>query len=149
MIIFLEKIKMKSSYAMKSGYAIGEYGNLEIDDTFYGVDDVFYYEFDIQKLIQSKKINRKYQEVAKYPPQVEDLTLLVPEKTYIGDVISSIKSVNQLITKVELTDIYQNSFTFNLEYQDKNKTLKDQEVEAIRTKILSMLKTKFGISIKE
>lgn len=120
---------------------IGEYGNLE--------SGYFFYEFDIQKLINSKKILRKYEEVAKYPPQIEDLTLVVPEKTYIGEVITAVKSVNQLITKVELTDIYENSYTINIEYQSKNHTLNDKEVKDLRTKILSSLKLKFGIVTKE
>ncbi|MDP3917721.1 MAG: hypothetical protein Q8Q30_00910, partial [Candidatus Woesebacteria bacterium] len=120
---------------------IGEYGNLELGH--------YYYEFDIQNLINSKKVSRKYKEIAKYPPQIEDLTLVIPEKTYIGEVISAVKSVNQLIGKVELTDIYENSYTFNIEYQSENHTLTDKEVEVIRTKILTSLKSKFGIVTKE
>jgi len=119
---------------------IGEYGNLE--------NGLFYYSFDMTKLMTSKMVNRKYQEIAKYPPQVEDLTLVIPEKTYVGDVISQITDHQPLVTKVELVDIYQNSFTFNIEYQDKNKTLTDREVEETRSKILSSLKSKFGITIK-
>lgn len=120
---------------------IGEYGNLE--------SGYFFYEFCVQKLINSKKILRKYEEVAKYPPQIEDLTLVVPEKTYIGEVIKTIKSINQLVNKVVLTDIYENSYTFNIEYQSKNHTLNDKEVKDLRAKILSSLKLKFGIVTKE
>ena len=120
---------------------IGECGNLE--------NGCYYYEFDIQKLIDSKKIERKYKEVAKYPPQVEDLTLVIPEKTYIGEVINSVKQLSQLISKLELTDIYEKNYTFNIEYQSDDHTLTDKEVEEIRTKILSNLKSKFGINIKE
>ncbi len=120
---------------------IGEYGNLEMG--------LFTYEFDIQKLINSKKIERKYKEVVKYPPQVEDLTLVIPEKTYIGDVIEAIYSISNIVYRVELTDIYDANYTFNIQYQDENKTLTDKEVEEIRNKILSNLKLKFGINIKE
>ncbi len=115
---------------------IGVYGNLE--------NGLFYYEFDIQNLIASKKLIKKYQNVAKYPPQVEDITLQLPEKTYIGEVIEAIKSLNQLISKVELTDIYKNNFTFNIEFQSEDHTLTDHEVEEIRTKILSSVNSKFG-----
>jgi len=119
---------------------IGEYGNLE--------NGQYYYEFDINKLINSKLIERKYKEVAKYPSQVEDLTLTIPEKTYVGEVINSIKQLSQLVNKVELTDIFENNFTFNIEYQSEDHTLTDKEVEEIRTKILSSLKSKFGINTK-
>ncbi len=119
---------------------IGESGNLE--------NGLYYYEFSIQKLISSKKIVKKYKEIAKFPPQVEDLTLVIPQKTYIGNIISEITNHQPLITSIQLTDIYENNFTFNIEYQDKNKTLTDSEVEIIRTKILSLLKSKFGINVK-
>lgn len=120
---------------------IGEYGNLE--------NGLYYYEFDVQKLMSSKKISRKYKEIAKYPPQVEDLTLQLPKKTYVGNVIEFVYSISNIVYKVELTDIYDTNFTFNIQYQDENKTLTDKEVESIRTKILSSLKSKFGITIKE
>ena len=80
---------------------------------------------------------------------MEDLTLVIPEKTYIGDVIEAIYSISNIVYRVELTDIYDANYTFNIQYQDENKTLTDKEVEEIRNKILSNLKLKFGINIKE
>lgn len=120
---------------------VGEYGNLE--------NGLYYYEFDVQKIISSKKVERKYKEISKYPPQVEDITLQLPEKTLIGDVMSEITRNSPLVTCVELVDIYDVNYTFNIQYLDENKTLTDKEVEEVRTKILSSLKSKFGITIKE
>lgn len=119
---------------------VGEYGNME--------DGLFIYNFDMQKLLNSKKITRKYKEISKYPPQVEDITLELPEKTFVGDVIEHVYSISNIVYRVKLTDIYDANYTFNIQYLDENKTLTDKEVEAIRTKILSSLKTKFGINIK-
>lgn len=120
---------------------LGEYGNLE--------NGLFLYNFDMQKLLNSKRVSRKYKEINKYPPQVEDITLELPEKTLVGDVISEIKKTNKLVTSTTLTDIYENNYTFNVEYQSEDHTLTDKEVEEIRNKMLSSLKTKFGVSIKE
>lgn len=119
---------------------IGEYGNLD--------NGLFFYNFDMQKLLNAKRISRKYKEVNKYPPQVEDITLELPEKTFVGDVITEIKKTNKLVTTVNLTDIYEGNYTFNIEYQSEDHTLTDKEVEEIRNEILSSLKTKFGISLK-
>lgn len=127
---------------------IGEYGNLE-NGLFYDLGDVFYYELDIQKLIESKKNVRKYKEVTKYPPQVEDITLLMPEKTYVGEVIETVYNISNIVYRVELTDTYKNNYTFNIQYQAEDHTLTNEEVEKIRTKILSALKSRFGISIKD
>ncbi|WKZ25763.1 MAG: phenylalanine--tRNA ligase subunit beta [bacterium] len=145
-ISYIEKIEEGGKYlpnqrlSVYSGNTeVGEYGNLEVG--------YFYYTFDLQKLMDAKKISRKYKSIPKFPPQVEDLTLIIPEKTYIGDVIDSIKSVNQLVNKVELTDTYKNNYTVNIEYQSPDHTLTDKEVESIRVKILSSLKSKFGITV--
>lgn len=126
---------------------IGEYGNLELKVASFENEPVFYYSFDIDRIIKAKKLVKKYQDVSKYPPQVEDLTLKVPEKTYIGDVIKSIENTSSLISKVLLKDIYKNNYTFNIEYLDFEKTLTDSEVIKIREKILTSLKSKFGISL--
>lgn len=128
------------SYLMKqNGETIGFGGMYQ---------DLYYAEIDLDNILEKEE---KYNVSLwpKYPPQVEDLTLIIPEKTYVGEVIDTINSVNQLISKSELVSIYENNYTFNIEYQDLNKTLTDKEVEKIRTKILANLKSKFGITVKE
>lgn len=120
---------------------IGEYGNLD--------NGLFFYNFDMQKLLNAKRISRKYKEVNKYPPQVEDITLELPEKTFVGDVIAEIKKTNKLITSVTLTYIFESKHTFNIEYQSEDHTLTDKEVEEIRNKIISSLKSKFGATTKD
>ncbi len=109
----------------------------------------------MQKLMNAKKIARKYKEISKYPAQVEDLTLTLPDKTFVGDVLSLIASHKPLVSNVQLTDIYKNqinyedNYTFNIEYQSTDHTLTDKEVEAVRNKIISSLKSKFGITNKD
>lgn len=132
---------MSGKIKLRFSSAIGKYGNLE--------NGLYYYEFEIAELINAKKIVRKYKEVAKYPPQVEDLTLQLPEKTYVGEVIDAINSVSQLVSKSELTGVYESNYTFNIKYQSEDHTLTDKEVEEIRNKILSTLKSKLGVNIKE
>ena len=75
--------------------------------------------------------------------------MVFPDRTYIGDVITSITSINRIIEKVELRDIFQNSYTFRIWYQDPNKTLTDTEVEKIRKEIITSVKNKFGGILKE
>lgn len=124
---------------------IGEYGNLE-NSLFNDNGSCFYYSFEMKKLMSSKKYERKYQEINKFPPQVEDITLAIPERTYIGHVIDEIYKASEFIKEVTLTDVYENKHTFNIKYQSDEKTLEDKEVEEIRNKILSSLKSKFGVS---
>jgi phenylalanyl-tRNA synthetase beta chain len=110
---------------------IGEYGNLE--------EGYFYYEFEIANLLNAKRLDRKFKEVSKFPPQIEDITFELPEKTYVGDVVDKIKSVSSLITKVELKDIFKNNYTFNIEYHNPEKTMTDDEVAKIHERIIKAI----------
>jgi phenylalanyl-tRNA synthetase beta chain len=119
-------------------------GSLGVVDT----SDFIYYELDVSKLWQAYPETTSYKGIPKYPPQIEDLTIILPEKTKVGDVIETVMSTNSLIGGFELTDIYENAYTFRVKYQDPKKTLTDTEVEEIRTKILQRIKEKFGGMIK-
>ncbi len=109
--------------------------------------NLIYYEFEVNKL-NSLQENRKYKNIQKYPAQIEDLTLTFPEKTMIGEVINSVKLINQLINKIELKDIFKDAYTFRIWYQDETKTLTDNDVEKIREQILKSIKNKFGGTLK-
>lgn len=85
----------------------------------------------------------------KYPPQIEDITLSLPEKTYVGKLVTEIYSISKKINRIELKDIYKDSYTFRIWYQDETKTLTDLEVKDIRERVISSLKNKFGVSIRE
>ena len=106
-----------------------------------------YYEFDTELLRLASSL-RAYVPISKYPAQIEDITLTLPERTRVGDVILSIKSSSKLIQNVEMTDIYKDAYTFRLWYQHPRKTLTDKEVETIRKKLLTQIKKKFGATIK-
>ena len=115
---------------------------------FGGMHDFLYYvEIDLDSIL-GKENKYKINLWVKFPPQIEDLTLIIPEKTYIGEIIHSIKQTNKYINDVELEDIFENSYTFRIWYQHPDKTLVDKEVEKIRNEIIMTLKQKFGITIK-
>ena len=110
---------------------IGEYGNIK--------PDVFYYEFPVQEILKAKRLIREYKEVSKYPPQIEDITVEIPERTFVGDIIKKIYKASSKVVEVTLQDTYQNKYTFNIKYHDENKTLTDEEVKKERNKILAAL----------
>ena len=150
---FLTKLNIKAEFTAEDLKDFAASKCLSINKTLgkFGVienSDLIYYEFPVSDLFASAK-SPVYKDIPKYPAQIEDLTLTFPPKTRIGEVINSIKSVNQLVNKVELRDIYQDSFTLHLEYQSPAKTLTNDEVEKIREKILSVVKSKFGGIIKD
>ncbi len=123
----------------KDGQVLGQIGNVE--------GDLTYYEFNVE-LLKNNVAPQKYQKIPKFPAQIEDITLELPIKTKVGEVLQSIKSINSLINKAELTDIYKDAYTFRIWYQHPTKTLTDKEVEEVRNKILQTIKAKYGGILK-
>ena len=91
---------------------------------------------------------KKYQPLPKYPPIIEDLAFIVPEKTRVGELIQLIKSISSIIQSVTLIDSYQNVRTFRITYQNPKKTLTGKEVEKIRRKIITTLQQKLQAKLK-
>jgi phenylalanyl-tRNA synthetase beta chain len=119
---------------------IGEFGVLESNN-------LIYYEFSIENLRTASKPLGSYIPIPKYPAQIEDLTLVLPQQTKIGEIIKTITSLDKTIRKITLGEIYNNAYTFQIVYQDSDKTLTNEEVEIVRNKIISAVKSKFGGNI--
>jgi phenylalanyl-tRNA synthetase beta chain len=153
----LQKLKLDAIFNIQEskGFAAGKcavvtIGKEEIGRIGYSEGSEYvYYEFEVDRLYKLSQKNNEYMPISKYPAQIEDITLAFPEKTIIGEVVTTIALMNRIIKEVELKDIYKDSYTFRVQYQDPNKTLTDKEVKEVRTKILAKVKEKFGGQIKE
>jgi len=110
---------------------------------------IFIFDLDFKELASQATNDKKYTPIAKYPPIIEDLSFIVSPKTYVGDIIQTIKSVNLIIQSVELIDTYEQTRTFRITYQDPRKTLTDKEVEKIRKEIIKKVEDKFRAKIKK
>jgi phenylalanyl-tRNA synthetase beta chain len=120
---------------------IGQLGILE--------EGYVYYDFDISLLKDISQAIAPYTQIPKYPAQIEDMTLILPPKTKVGDVVTFVKSSHKNLVKVELVNIYKDTHTFRFWYQHPEKTLNNKDVETIRDKVVSGLKEKFGARIKD
>jgi len=81
--------------------------------------------------------------VSTFQAIVEDLTVTLPEKTFIGPVIEAIKAANRLVAEVELTKIYKQNFTFHLTYQSLTRQLSAKDVQPVRKLIIGTVSRKF------
>lgn len=106
-------------------------------------ESIYFAEIDLQEILE-KGLPEKTNLWPKYPPQIEDLTIVLPPRTYLGDVVDSIKSVDASIRNAKLVDTYKDSYTFRIWYQSSKKTLEDKEIDAFRNKIISLVSKKFG-----
>ena len=128
---------------------IGEFGEIslvvlnamEISQKF------FCFEMDLETL-EKLSVTKHFITIPSNPEQIEDITLTLPPKTRIGEVINTIKGAQPSIKNVELADTYKDSSTFRIWYQDPDKTLTNEDVEKIRNTILEKVKLKFGGMLK-
>lgn len=118
-------------------------GEIEILDV-----NLIDFELDFKIILKYATQKKEFKPFAKYPPIVEDLTIVVDEKVNTQGLITNIKQQSNLITEVSLIDTYKTSRTFHLVYQDYDKNLTKEDASKLREKIISSLKKNFKISIK-
>jgi len=111
-------------------------------------EDVFAFEIDLAKLIQSAQEENEYQPVLKYPAAIRDIALLVPKDVRVGDVLIVINStIGNLLKDVDLFDIYEGeglpegkkNLAFHLIFQAEDRTLSSKEIDSFQKEIINTL----------
>lgn len=102
-----------------------------------------------KKISASWRTDKVFKPLPKHPPIIEDLSLVAEDNIKTIDLIDEIKKQSSLVVDVSLLDEFEDSRTFHIIYQDKNKNLTGEEVGKIREKILKSLKEKFNVSLRE
>ncbi|PIS15383.1 phenylalanine--tRNA ligase subunit beta [Candidatus Shapirobacteria bacterium CG09_land_8_20_14_0_10_38_17] len=130
---------------------IGQLGLVKsaILDNFKIEKDVISFTLDIDQISQLATKQKIYAPLSKYPPVVEDLTLIFSPKTYLGPVIHSIESISPLIKNAQIIDSFDCSRTFRLTYQNPRRSLTLAEIKEIREKIVKEIKEKFGAKVRQ
>jgi len=106
-------------------------------------------ELSIKNLMKHRNLQKKYVPIPKNPASFEDLAFIVPEKTHIGPMMVTIKSIHPMIKDVSLFDSYKNVRTFHITYQSDTKNLTKEDTLQIREKILSTMKATYQATLKE
>ncbi|MBI2430448.1 MAG: phenylalanine--tRNA ligase subunit beta [Candidatus Levybacteria bacterium] len=113
------------------------------------IEDGVFFEINFSASLEKMQNKKVFSPIPKYPSITEDVTIIVNQKVKIGDIIQEIKKQSPLIIDVSLLDQFEDSKTFHIIYQHKEKNLTDEEVAKIREKIIKSLKEKFGVKLKE
>ncbi len=137
--------KQSSNSALGSSLYINkEYiGEIEVFDS-----NLIDFELDLSIILTHASNKKIFKPFAKYPPVMEDISVVVDEKISTSDLISTIKKQDNLITEVTLKDTYKDTRTFHIVYQDPDKNLTKEDVSLIHDKIISHLKETFAATVK-
>lgn len=145
--------KKKSAEIIINEEVIGEFG--EFDDTTlvdFDLDNdeiVGGFWIDLKQLKSVYKKTVKFQAIIPYPEAIRDLSLSVPlnmNSVEIEDILSS----NNLVKRVRLLDVYQETknnreekfLTYRIAFQSDYKTLVNKEIDREIVTILKSLKEK-------
>lgn len=118
--------------------SVGEVGD-DILEKFGINRKVAFFDLDLLNLLPFTGGLKKYVPISKYPPIVEDLSFVVPEKVTVAQIIETMQTQSALIKKVELVDMYENTRTFRITYLSYEGNLTDNDIKPIREKIIKGL----------
>ncbi|MBQ6478264.1 MAG: phenylalanine--tRNA ligase subunit beta [Erysipelotrichaceae bacterium] len=116
------------------------------------LDDVCYAEMILSVLDEANPSKVKAPVLSRYPSVSRDISLLLNEDIKAADLLDEIrKAGGKLVKKAEVFDVYQGehieqgykSVSLNIVYEDKDKTLKTEEVNEIHERLLNDLLTHF------
>ena len=125
-------------------------GSEEIGTLGHVKPTVVAFDLDFDKITELASDLKTYEPIPEYPPIIEDLSIILPPKTFIAEVIALIKKQSKLIRKIEVVDTYpeKGSVTLRITYQHLKKTLTDEEVSKIREKIIKVLHSSLRAKVR-
>ncbi|MFL6568900.1 MAG: phenylalanine--tRNA ligase subunit beta [Chthoniobacterales bacterium] len=105
--------------------------------------------------------SQRFSEIEKFPSITRDIAMIVPEELTQTQVMDSIRSANEaLVADVRLFDVFagtdggniprgRKSLAYTLTYRDRNRTLTNDEVAVVHTRIRERLKRELGAELRE
>lgn len=135
---------------------LGEIHPLVADN--YGLKgEVYVAEIWLDKLVKYGKINKKYEEVAKFPAVERDIAMVIDEEVEVGTIEAIIqKKGRKNLEEIKLFDVYRNerlgqnkkSIAYSLKFRSKDRTLTDQEINNIMDEIIKELEKNLGAELR-
>mgnify|MGYP001576012319 FL=1 len=117
---------------------------VHIDGKAIGHIDHNSFEFDFDELARLADESAEYNPISKYPAIVRDIAVFVPPNEKVESVLDIIENTaGKIMVETDLFDIYENderkSLAFHLIFQSPEKTLTDEEVNAVMEKIFAAI----------
>ncbi|HET8852822.1 MAG TPA: phenylalanine--tRNA ligase subunit beta, partial [Ktedonobacteraceae bacterium] len=119
---------------------------------------VYAAEIEIKPLIKPSWRIQPIRPISNYPPVVEDLAFVVSEEVTASQMLEAIrKSGGSVLSKVELFDVYRGqpiptghkSLAYQLTYESLEAPLKENQVVAVRNRIIRHVAESVGGTLRE
>ncbi|WP_042223282.1 phenylalanine--tRNA ligase subunit beta [Oceanobacillus manasiensis] len=122
-----------------------------------GLKDTYVFDVNMEEVIAEHNAVPSYSQIPKYPSVTRDIAFIMDKQIPAGDVKQTIVDLGApLVKQVDIFDVYQGeniggdkkSVAYSLVYQDPEKTLTDEEVEASYTNILNSVNEKYNAFVR-
>jgi phenylalanyl-tRNA synthetase beta chain len=119
--------------------------------------NVFAFIINLDRLKQSKPLEKVFNELLKFPKVYRDVAFILDRNVKSGEVIEIIKQASSnLLHQIKLFDIFQSgslgegikSLAFQLEFYDVNRTLTENEIEKDFRNIIKAVEKKFNAQLR-
>ena len=118
---------------------------------------VFFADFKWDTILNVVSAKIKFAEISKFPIVKRDLALLIDEQITFAQIYNLVKLVDKnTISDISLFDVYQGdklpegkkSYAISLKLQDASKTLTENQIEKIMTKVQNTLEKEVGATLR-
>jgi len=149
----------QSAAVSLSGKRIGSIGRLAdaLAGSYKFRQPVFVVEVDLATLLDGDQLPVLYSRLARFPSIVRDISLLVERKVTVGELLSAARESHaQHFIGAHFVGTYdgegiaegKRSVTLRFEYRAGDRTLRDEEVEAMHWPLVESLKAKFSAEVR-
>ena len=119
--------------------------------------ETYVFDMNMEEVYAAYSSVPSYHDIPKYPSIARDIAFILDEEVVAGDVKAMIeKSGSPLVKDVQIFDVYQGdnlpegkkSVAYSLLYQDPEKTLTDEEIEASYQEIIETINKQFNAYVR-
>jgi phenylalanyl-tRNA synthetase beta chain len=115
------------------------------------------FELDLAALFAESPELATYEDVITYPPVRQDLAFVIPEELEAGELIDAAReAAGPELREIEVFDVYRGdqvgegkkSIALRVAFQSPERTLSDEDAAALRERIVSELRRRFGAELR-
>jgi phenylalanyl-tRNA synthetase beta chain len=126
-------------------------GNFEIEKPVYA------FELDFDKLVRHFSQKRSISAPSRFPDSTRDIALLVADEVPAEHILETVRSLKaREIEQVEIFDLYRGagiqegfkSIAIRVRYRSYERTLTDDEIGSIHSRVIAALMNKLNVSIR-
>ncbi len=149
----------KSCSVMVGNKRLGTFGEVHpvVQANFEIEKPVYAFELDFDMLVKLAGRKRTITAPSRFPDSTRDIALLVPEEISAEQILACIAGVKaKEIEQTEIFDLYTGqgiqegfkSIAIRIRYRSYERTLTDEEIGALHTKVTAALMNKLNVSIR-